>query len=511
MSSFSGIVVLLLWASAGFSQCGDIPPGMTNYNAVIFGNHQLVGGDVEGRLAVAGDFTATAASSIGIAVIGPSLQEPYGDTLVVEGTIDNQSGSSWEVRGNAVYGVAFQGTAFSHPSGYSTRGPETGVLDFATALVEIRDRSAYWAGLEDNGTVSDNGWGTITFTGTDPDLNIFTMDPSGFPSWGATLNFNVPAGSTVLVNVKGEDLTFTGGSMTESYKEKLLFNFYEATNIVSQTFAWHGAMVAPFADFTFQGGQINGRAVIGGNVTQGQSGAEFHNFSYTGDLPCPPTLVYLSSFGASAVDGRVFVEWTVAEEYGTAGFYLERSRDGVWERVFDGLIPPFGNGFYSIPDPGAAAGGAYVYRLLELETDGRLRVLGPYAVATGEALTLNDWSRKVFTAEQRDRPEVSNPDADPDGDGLTNRQEFLAGTAPTSAASVFALSSCRKLDGDVVRIEWSSVPGAVYRIESSDSPGGPFAVIRDGIRATPPKNAVEIAAPGSGTLTVYRVRVEMSD
>ncbi len=57
-------------------------------------------------------------------------------------------------------------------------------------------------------------------------------------------------------------------------------------------------------------------------------------------------------------------------------------------------------------------------------------------------------------------------DADPDGDGVANRAEALAGTDPASAASRFAAVPLRDNAGNLV-LRWQGVAGKRYRIESS--------------------------------------------
>ncbi len=60
-----------------------------------------------------------------------------------------------------------------------------------------------------------------------------------------------------------------------------------------------------------------------------------------------------------------------------------------------------------------------------------------------------------------------DPNADADGDGLSNGAEYRAGTDPTSAASVFKfiLVSARPEGG--VLVQWSSVENRIYVLERS--------------------------------------------
>jgi GH25 family lysozyme M1 (1,4-beta-N-acetylmuramidase) len=54
-----------------------------------------------------------------------------------------------------------------------------------------------------------------------------------------------------------------------------------------------------------------------------------------------------------------------------------------------------------------------------------------------------------------------DPDADADGDGMSNYQEYLAGTNPTNAASVFRLLNVARVNDDI-RLDWTTVGGHSY-------------------------------------------------
>ena len=53
------------------------------------------------------------------------------------------------------------------------------------------------------------------------------------------------------------------------------------------------------------------------------------------------------------------------------------------------------------------------------------------------------WSNSVFTAQQLANPQFSGSTADPDGDGLTNNLEFVAGTSPTDGSTGIPLTMTR--------------------------------------------------------------------
>ncbi|MEK7952651.1 S8 family serine peptidase [Luteolibacter soli] len=64
--------------------------------------------------------------------------------------------------------------------------------------------------------------------------------------------------------------------------------------------------------------------------------------------------------------------------------------------------------------------------------------------------------------------------ADPDGDGITNADEFLAGTAPLNGASKFAFTSFNS-NASGVSISFPTVAGRTYQMEWSNNPSsGPW-------------------------------------
>jgi subtilisin-like proprotein convertase family protein len=63
---------------------------------------------------------------------------------------------------------------------------------------------------------------------------------------------------------------------------------------------------------------------------------------------------------------------------------------------------------------------------------------------------------------------VSDPAADPDGDGFTNLREYLADTDPKSATSVLRITDLTELPAGHFQLLWSSVGGVRYRVQYQD-------------------------------------------
>ena len=76
------------------------------------------------------------------------------------------------------------------------------------------------------------------------------------------------------------------------------------------------------------------------------------------------------------------------------------------------------------------------------------------------------WQGENFTPEQLTQP-VSSPEADPDGDGLNNQQEFIAGTAPLSAMSSLRLQT--NTSNGVSSISFEAVSNRTYTVQQRES------------------------------------------
>jgi fibronectin-binding autotransporter adhesin len=123
-------------------------------------------------------------------------------------------------------------------------------------------------------------------------------------------------------------------------------------------------------------------------------------------------------------------------------------------------------------------GGTLIYKTLQLN---------PNQSAVGDGIP--NWWKQQYGFDPLD-PTVAG--ADPDHDGMSNLQEYLAGTNPTNAASRLAITSLVLTNGNV-RVNWSAVGGRSYVVQTNSMPGNSFA------DASP-----VITVPGTnGTVTNY--------
>jgi hypothetical protein len=73
------------------------------------------------------------------------------------------------------------------------------------------------------------------------------------------------------------------------------------------------------------------------------------------------------------------------------------------------------------------------------------------------------------------------PSADPDGDGMSNTNEFLAGTSPTNRASVLRITSVILSDNDVW-VTWLTAGGKTNVVQSAISLNGTYSDISPTLR-----------------------------
>jgi hypothetical protein len=72
---------------------------------------------------------------------------------------------------------------------------------------------------------------------------------------------------------------------------------------------------------------------------------------------------------------------------------------------------------------------------------------------------------------------LSAANADPDGDGASNWQEYIAGTNPLDATSVFKFLPATAPAGSSFTLQWPSVVNKNYSVQSSSSPSGGWTTI----------------------------------
>jgi choice-of-anchor A domain-containing protein len=268
---FANALIAAALVSLAANTCTATTLGIAqDFNAFIFGNYGESHSDSEGPIAVGGNLT----------VSGFSLNAKHVNTTwsaVVGGNFTAQNGGS-------VYGNVIVGGTVSVPSYYLPNIQQAGPgnplpVNFAAALITYQGLSSGLKQLPGTGP-SYVYQGQQTFTGVDPDLNVFNMDGTNL----STLIINAPSTSTVIVNVSGVDIAWSnfGMALQGIDRTRVLFNFYEAQTITLTNIGVEGSVLAPNADLYLTNGGMNGNTIARSFNTYS---TEPHWYPFAGNIP----------------------------------------------------------------------------------------------------------------------------------------------------------------------------------------------------------------------------------
>jgi hypothetical protein len=138
----------------------------------------------------------------------------------------------------------------------------------------------------------------------------------------------------------------------------------------------------------------------------------------------------------------------------------------------------------------------------KVRTGGRLNL---QRIVDTDANGLPDWWEQQYFGHLAG----TNPNADADHDGMSNLQEWLAGTNPTNASSVLRLVAIPTNNPNAFVVRWQSVAGKYYWLERSTNLLKGFnSVVQTNIAATAPTNIVTDTAILPSKTRFYRVGVE---
>lgn len=119
---------------------------------------------------------------------------------------------------------------------------------------------------------------------------------------------------------------------------------------------------------------------------------------------------------------------------------------------------------------------------------------------------LPDWWEQQFFGQLTG----TNPNADPDHDGMSNLAEFLAGTDPTNPNSNLRVVASSGPGTNVITVQLPSVTGKTYRLlRATNFLTGFNTIVATNIAATPPTNSIfDPSAPPNSVELFYRLELE---
>ena len=336
------LLILIALSSAASARAGftNLGPAQ-DYNTFVFRDNTQYGTDAEGRVAVGGNalfdqnfqgYTVASSKPTGSAynlVVGGNYTNRYntvngsifvgGDAspqgptikgdLIANGNINLNPGGNTggTVQGNvqAHGAVSNNGVTIS---GTTTSGAPAAVspIDFTLAESQLKALSADLASqLQTPGaavTFNFNNLKLIAPTGVD--YVVFHITNTQL----ATMNdFELKADplTTVVINVDdvgthADSFHNNGMSIVGTTKQYVLFNFHEATSLVTNGIGINGSVLAPYADVNFASGNIDGTLIarsLSGN-------GEAHDFAFQGTLvPSVPEPSSIALTGIGALGG----------------------------------------------------------------------------------------------------------------------------------------------------------------------------------------------------------------
>ncbi|QMS90157.1 choice-of-anchor A family protein [Nostoc edaphicum CCNP1411] len=250
----------------------------SDYNVFVLGDISQQYTDIEGKLAAGGNVNF-------VGGLGSRLSGNSGNVVVAGQNLSLSNGQVYH--GNAVYGGSANVSGnVGFPQGTLSQGNP---IDFDAAGEELRSLSEYLATLTPTGNTTVQPWGAINLSGSGTAFNVFNLAGSDVSK---TNYFEIKgdANSTIVVNISGKDVSLQnfGFNIIGTNKQKVIYNFYEATNLTASGIGIEGSILAPLANFNFNNGQVNGNVVVASLTGNGES----HNYLFNGDLPDVPTKYY---------------------------------------------------------------------------------------------------------------------------------------------------------------------------------------------------------------------------
>jgi hypothetical protein len=121
------------------------------------------------------------------------------------------------------------------------------------------------------------------------------------------------------------------------------------------------------------------------------------------------------------------------------------------------------------------------------------------------------WMTACFGHSTGLENDLSRAPDDPDGDGVSNLAEYLAGTDPKDAHSYLRMTSINDTGASGLQIAWGSSANRLYSIQraSAIAQGGVgFTNLAEHVLSTPPENVYLDLTATNGMSFFYRVKVE---
>ena len=300
------IALLLVAACLTPAVCvaDTLPFGQASaYNLVALGTvdssgNTVIAGTIATNADIGGRIAAADQVLIGTTIGSGLNTDPWG-AAAIYGMISTNGlapGQIFNINGGGnVFAPGSNGTINFNDGGMRVTSGSSG-LEFSTLRSTLQLQSATLALLTSNGIVGaptppggNPSW--LVLEGTSSILNVFNITAAQFADANHNIDIVAPAGSTIIVNVSGTNITLGAGlyyngvqvSGDNATDLNILFNFAEAQTLAIDA-QFSASVLAPYAVLT-------GSGQMGGNFIAAQIGqtGEVHNVEFAGILLDPPS------------------------------------------------------------------------------------------------------------------------------------------------------------------------------------------------------------------------------
>jgi len=175
---------------------------------------------------------------------------------------------------------------------------------------------------------------------------------------------------------------------------------------------------------------------------------------------------------------------------------------GEWTTIVDNI--PGNDGIQQATDIGGANRSSAFYRV-------RLNESPNPVLADSDGDGIPDfWMMQHFDHSTGQVADKSRAEDDADGDGMSNWEEFLAGTNPTDGASAFRVLSITR-ENDDLRVTWLTAGGRTNAVQAASGPSGSYSdlssnIVIAGVSDTT-TNYLDLGAVTNSPGRFYRIRL----
>jgi choice-of-anchor A domain-containing protein len=256
------------------------------HNLIILGDYAGSDGHVYGSAIIGGNVSGISNGSGGYTnnlEIGSRLTSANGydgdvDAVIVLGDI-NASQIRTLNGSSIVYGGALNANVDSH---IPRRTASASDIAYANSVLnQVYTDSVVLKNLQTNGNFSNSNF---SYTGSEQ-LAVFNVSAQDLSLPNQELRLNKGLADTVVINVSGKNVTFTGNNVGNSGFDlasapNIVWNFYEAETVDFMNYSPKGSIIAPYA--VVSGGDFDG-AVAAKSYT-GNRQFHFYLFDGSGDI-----------------------------------------------------------------------------------------------------------------------------------------------------------------------------------------------------------------------------------